>query len=91
MNTAFYPKLMWNGRFSAISGDRFDNSQGFLFPSPEGTTRFLPNDSDLRHLLQAQAHIPPTELSEAAGFTDICGSTDTESFVQGDHPAERAS
>ncbi|MDQ3116418.1 MAG: hypothetical protein M3Q86_07380 [Verrucomicrobiota bacterium] len=82
VNTAFYPKLMWNGRFSAISGDPFDNSKGFLFPAPEGTTRFPANDPDVQHLLQAQAHIPPTELSEAAGFTNICGSTDTSSFVQ---------
>lgn len=82
INTAFYPKLMWNGRFSSISGDPFDNSKGFLFPAPEGTTRFPANDPDFQHLLQAQAHIPPTELSEAAGFTEICGSTDTESFVQ---------
>lgn len=82
INTAFYPKLMWNGRFSAISGDPFDNSKGFLFPAPEGTTRFPPNDPDFQHLLQAQAHIPPTELSEAAGFTDICGRTNTMSLVQ---------
>jgi len=82
VNTAFYPKLMWNGRFSAISGDPFDNSKGFLFPAPEGTTRFPPNDPDFQHLLQAQAHIPPTELSEAAGFTNICGSTDASSQVQ---------
>ncbi len=79
VNTAFYPKLMWNGRFSAISGDPFDNSQGFLFPPPEGTTRFPPNDPDFMHLLQAQAHIPPTELSEAAGFTGICDSSATSS------------
>lgn len=39
-NTAFYPKLMLNGRFVALSGDPFDNSEGFLFPDPEGTTRF---------------------------------------------------
>ena len=71
VNTAFYPKLMWNGRFNAISGDPFDNSLGFEFPAPEGTTRFPPGDSDFRHLLQAQAHIPPTELSEAAGFTKV--------------------
>lgn len=82
VNTAFYPKLMWNGRFSAISGDPFDNSKGFLFPAPEGTTRFPPNDPDFQHLLQAQAHIPPTELSEAAGFTGICGSTMTSSRLQ---------
>lgn len=74
-NTAFYPKLMWNGRFSAISGDPFDNSKGFLFPAPEGTTRFPANDPDFKHLLQTQAHIPPTELSEAAGFTGICDGT----------------
>ena len=82
VNTAFYPRLMWNGRFSAISGDPFDSSKGFLFPAPEGTTRFPPNDPDFQHLLQAQAHIPPTELSEAAGFTDICGSTDSSAPVQ---------
>ncbi len=68
VNTAFYPKLMWNGRFKSISGDPFDNSQGFEFPPPEGTTRFPPNDPDFKHLLQAQAHIPPTELSEVAGL-----------------------
>ena len=82
VNTAFYPKLMWNGRFSAISGNPFDNSKGFLFPAPEGTTRFPANDPDFQHLLQAQAHIPPTELSEAAGFTDICGSADSSSVFQ---------
>jgi cytochrome c peroxidase len=82
VNTAFYPKLMWNGRFSVLSGDPFDNSQGFLFPPPEGTTRFPPGDPDFQHLLQAQAHIPPTELSEAAGFTGICGSSVASSRFQ---------
>ena len=82
VNTAFYPNLMWNGRFSAISGDPFDNSQGFLFPPPEGTTRFPAGDPDFQHLLQAQAHIPPTELSEAAGFTGICGDSVTSSRFQ---------
>lgn len=81
-NTAFYPALMWNGRFSATSGDPFDNSKGFLFPAPEGTIRFPPNDPNIQHLLQAQAHIPPTELSEAAGFTGICGGTMTSSRFQ---------
>lgn len=82
VNTAFYPKLMWNGRFSAVSGDPFDNSQGFIFPPPEGTTRFPAGDPDFKHLLQAQAHIPPTELSEAAGFTGICGNSFTSSRFQ---------
>ena len=73
-NTAFYPNLMWNGRFSAPSGDPFDNSQGFLFPPPEGATRFPPFDPIVTHLLIAQAHIPPTELVEVAGFTGTRGT-----------------
>ena len=63
INTAFYPTLMWNSRFNAVSGDPFDNRQGFVFPAPEGTTL-----SYLPHLLVAQAFIPPTERTEAAGF-----------------------
>jgi len=66
VNTAFYPKLMWNGRFAALSGDPFDNSAGFSFPQPEGTTRFGPYDPVVTHLLIAQAHIPPTELVEVS-------------------------
>ena len=42
INNAFYPKLMWNGRFSSRSGNPFDNGKGFLFPEPEGTTKFPP-------------------------------------------------
>lgn len=70
INTAFYPALMWNGRFASLSNDPFDNSSGFLFPQPEGTS--LSYNS---HLLQAQAHIPPTERVEAAGFS-FSGSSD---------------
>ena len=73
INTALFPKLMWNGRFFAPSGDPFDNSQGFTFPQPEGTTQFPPNDPIITHLLIAQAHIPPTELVEVAGFTGTKG------------------
>jgi cytochrome c peroxidase len=63
INAAFYPTLMWNSRFNAPSGNPFDNSRGFVFPAPEGTTlSYLPN------LLTAQAFIPPTERVEAAGF-----------------------
>jgi cytochrome c peroxidase len=74
VNTAFYPALMWNGRFSALSGNPFDNSAGFKFPAPEGLTQFPPNDPVVKHLLIAQAHIPPTELNEAAGFTGTKGT-----------------
>ena len=74
VNTAFFPSLMWNGRFSAPSGDPFNNSLGFLFPAPEGNTAFPPNDAVVRHLLIAQAHMPPTELNEAAGFTGTKGT-----------------
>jgi cytochrome c peroxidase len=63
LNTAFFPTLMRNSRFSAVSNDPFDNSVGFLFPPPEGTSL-----SYLQHLLQAQAFIPPTERTEVAGF-----------------------
>ncbi len=64
VNTAFYPNLMWNSRFAALSHDPFDNSAGFQFPLPEGMTL-----SYQPHLLVAQAFIPPTERVEVAGFT----------------------
>ena len=59
VNTAFLRKLMWNGRFSAPSGDPFDNSRRFLFPPPEGDVTFPPNDPIVKHLLAgAGAHSP---------------------------------
>jgi cytochrome c peroxidase len=64
INSAFFPALMWNSRFSALSGDPFDNSAGFLFPDPEGLSL-----SAEPELLVAQAFIPPTERTEVAGFT----------------------
>jgi cytochrome c peroxidase len=63
INSAFFPSLMWNARFSATSGDPFDNSAGFVFPAPEGGSL-----SAETHLLVAQAFIPPTERTEVAGF-----------------------
>ncbi len=63
INTAFFPNLMWNSRFAALSGNPFDNSAGFQFPLPEGLTL-----SYQPHLLTAQAFIPPTERTEVAGF-----------------------
>jgi len=61
INSAFYPALMWDGRFFAPSGDPFDNSLGFLFPDPEGDTAFPGGEDDpVTHLLVAQAFIPPT-------------------------------
>ena len=69
---------MWNGRFLSASGDPFNNSLGFLFPLPEGSTRFPPFDPIVTHLLIAQAHIPPTELVEVAGFTGIAGTIGPE-------------
>jgi len=71
VNAAFYPKVMWNGRFFAPSGDPFSNALGFTFPAPEGTDRFPPGHPTITHLLIAQAHIPPTELVEVAGFTGV--------------------
>ena len=63
INSAFFPRLMWNSRFASSSGDPFDNTAGFQFPPPEGLTL-----SGQPHLLTAQAFIPPTERNEAAGF-----------------------
>lgn len=76
INNAFYPNLMWNSRFAALSGDPFDNSGGFRFPEPEGLTL-----SGLPHLLTAQAFIPPTERNEVAGFTFPGGNTEIREEV----------
>jgi cytochrome c peroxidase len=63
INAAFFPNLMWNSRFVALSGDPFDGHAGFLFPPPEGLSL-----SYQPQLLVAQAFIPPTERTEVAGF-----------------------
>ena len=76
LNSAFYPKVMWNGRFRSLSGDPFRNSEGFAFPLPEGTVRFPALDPNVSHLLSAQAHLPSTELVEMAGFTGTGGPFD---------------
>jgi len=76
VNTALYPNLMWNSRFSANSGDPFDNSAGFTFPPPEGATL-----SSQSHLMRAQAFIPPTERSEAAGFSFVGNNDDIRAAV----------
>ena len=76
INTAFYPTLMWNSRFHAVSGDPFDNRRGFVFPAPEGTSlSYLPT------LLTAQAFIPPTERVEAAGFHFVGNNDDIRNEV----------
>ena len=77
-NAAFYPTLMWNGRFASRSGDPFDTSKGVSFPAPEGTSTFSPLPSTITHLLIAQAHIPPTELPEMSGFSGTAGSISPE-------------
>lgn len=72
VNTVFYPKLMWNGRFASLSGNPFDNSKGFDFPPPEVDSIFnVKYDyvKNINHLLVAQGHMPFTEQPEMAGFT----------------------
>jgi len=76
VNAAFYPALMWNSRFAALSGDPFDNRTGFVFPDPEGLSL-----SYLPHLLVAQAFIPPTERVEVAGFHFPGGNDDIRGEV----------
>ncbi|MDX1492706.1 MAG: cytochrome c peroxidase [Longimicrobiales bacterium] len=67
INVPFYPALMWDSRFQALSLDPFDNSKGFAFPPPDGTDL-----SGLDHLLVAQAFTPVINRSEMAGF-DFAG------------------
>jgi len=76
VNTALYPTLMWNSRFASVARDPFDNSQGFVFPPPEGMSL-----SYLPHLLTAQAFIPPTERVEVAGFDFPGDSNDIRAEV----------
>lgn len=76
INTAFFPNLMWNSRFAALSHDPFDNSAGFEFPLPEGRTL-----SYQPQLLVAQAFIPPTERVEVAGFTFSGENSDVRNEV----------
>jgi cytochrome c peroxidase len=76
LNAAFFPKLMWNSRFAALSNDPFDHSNGFQFPAPEATTL-----SYLPHLLTAQAFIPPTERVEMAGFDFAGGNNELRAEV----------
>lgn len=73
IDSGFYPKLMLNGRFEAVSGDPFDNSAGFKFPPPHDTF-FPPNDPIITTLLAAQAHLPVPDLSEMGGFTGTAGT-----------------
>lgn len=70
INAAFYPRLMWDGRFEALSLDPFDNSAGFRFPEPEGDDL-----SHMQHLLGAQAFTPVVAREEMAGF-DFAGDHD---------------
>jgi cytochrome c peroxidase len=70
INAAFYPNLMWDGRFASESLDGFDNSKGFRLPQPEGNSL-----SDLDHLLMAQAFTPVADRIEMTGF-DFEGDND---------------
>jgi len=89
INTAFYPSLMWNSRFTAPSGDPFNNSQGYTFPAPESNTRFPANDPKIKHLLIAHAHMPATELNEAAGFTGVRSGVDPRYYQFDDGKGEK--
>ena len=62
------------GASRSNSGDPFDNSLGFHFPPRRVIPDFPANDPVITHLLIAQAHIPPTELVEVAGFTGTAGT-----------------
>lgn len=79
INSAFYPSLMWNARFSATSHDPFDLADGARVPFfLGGTTVWRPGSAciygtcfdpaETRTLLGVQANFPPTEMIEVAGF-----------------------
>ena len=74
VNVGFFPSLMWNRRFSSVSGDPFDPSEGFRFPPPEGRNYMVSGDPRFTHLLVGQAHIPFAEPSEMAGFGGLMRS-----------------
>lgn len=80
INTAFYPRIMLNLRFAAISHNPFDLSEGVRSPFIiGGTTVWSPGsacmygtcfDPDIMTtLLAVQGHIPSTETVEMAGFS----------------------
>src|SRR5215831_750591 len=60
--------------FSPLQAIPTTNSGGFVLPPPEGTTRFPPHDPVMKVLAQAQGEMPPTEMTEVAGFTGTRGT-----------------
>ena len=85
INTAFLPALMWNGRFSAPSGDPFDNSRGFLFPPPEGDVRFPPAIRAFRHLLAGAGAHPADRARRGRRLRgDVAGRSRRPTFCQFD-------
>ncbi|MDD5580637.1 MAG: cytochrome c peroxidase [Methylobacter sp.] len=82
INSAFFPSLMWNARFSAISHNPFDVSEGVRVPFfLGGTTVWKPGAPGIhgtffdpnitKTLLGVQANFPPTELIEVAGHAVV--------------------
>lgn len=65
INSAFFPRLMWDARFTSVTIDPFDNSRGFNFPAPDGETL-----SHMEHLLGAQGFTPIINRFEMAGGFD---------------------
>ena len=80
VNTGFYPALMLNTRFTAISHNPFDTSEGVRLPFfLGGTTVFTPgaaciigtcfDPAKTTTVLSVQGQLPPTELIEMGGFS----------------------
>jgi cytochrome c peroxidase len=93
INTAFFPALMWNGRFASNTQDPFDVTQGARVPFfLGGTTVWRPESSGnpatsfdpeiTTTLLSIQANFPPTEKIEVAGH-----ALDTPGLVDDREPA----
>ena len=75
VNTAFLPRAdVERAVQRAVGRSVRQLGRASCFRRLKGRRRSRRNDPVVKHLLQAQAHIPPTELVEVAGFTGTRGT-----------------
>ena len=66
LNAAFYPRMMWEGRFESPALDPFDADAGFALPAAEAATL-----SPVDHLIEALSFTPVVNRMEMAGFAFV--------------------
>ena len=74
VNTAFYPEAHVERPLLRALGRSVRQLAGLRVSAARRGHAFPPHDPVVTHLLIAQAHIPPTELVEVAGFTGTRGT-----------------